>query len=227
VNPIGNFAKFLNFKLRDLDINRTVSWQTSILTIITTFILLLSCGLLLGSYFFGPSKSSYYDSRIKELREVLRENPGDKTIALELAMTIYLQGDTGKGISLARQVLSKYPDDPEALFNLGLMLCDRGDYVESIRFLDKLASRYPGFEPAGVSFYLGKSYLESGDFNNAHVKLREAVNLDRGSPVAYYYLGRAEEGIGNWEKALEAYQQAIRRAGSYPEAEAAARRLTR
>lgn len=204
-----------------------VSWNKALAILFITACLLITIGLLYGNTFLGPSKNSYYDYHIGELKEILREQPGDRSTALELAMAIYLKGDARKGIALARQIHEKYPDDPDALFNLGLMLSDTAEYRESVSLLEKLGNRNPSFEPGKVAYYLGRGYFEIQEYEKAQASLNKAVQVDRGSPAAYYYLGLANEKLGDVKKALEAYRHSLLLTGEYPEAEKALERLSK
>jgi len=215
---------FLNSRVT-INANARISRNKALLILMITAIVLISAGLWLGSRVFGPQNLSYYDYRIQELKEIVREHPEDRVAVMELAMTLYLKGNTRQGISLARKVLNKYPEDPNVLFNLGIMLNDRGDFHESIELLERLFKIHPGFETEKVSFYLGKGYFKTGDYRRALDNLERSVKLDRGNPVAYYYLGRVNEELGKIHNAIEAYKQAILLAGNYPEAEFALRKL--
>jgi Flp pilus assembly protein TadD len=154
-------------------------------------------------------------------------HPEDNAAAMELAMTMYLKGDKHQGIGLAKEIAQKLPGDSNTQFNLGLMLADNGNYSESVTILEKVIDMDANFEAAKVRFYLGKSYLETENYWKALENLELAVQYDQGNAQAYYYLGRASEKLGNVSKAAQAYRNAIKLAGHYPEAEGALQGLSR
>ena len=192
----GRISKILNYKLT-LKPETRISRNKAIIILLLTAVVLIAAGLGLGKFFFAPNKTSYYENRTTELNDIFRDSPEDRAARVELALTTYLKGEADKGIRIARGVLEQYPDDREALFNLGLMLSDRGKNREAADVLGRIFKLYPRFNDSRARFYLGKSCYESGDYRKALVNLQLAVQMDQGSPVDYYYLGRTEDKLGN------------------------------
>ena len=60
-----------------------------------------------------------------------------------------------------------------------------------------------------LRFSLGSEYLKAADFEQAAVHLRTAVEKDPGYSAAWKLLGRALDGAGRPEQALEAHRQGI------------------
>lgn len=222
VNLYNRINNFLNYKIT---LNSRISIKSALIILLSCAVIFITAGIFFGSQIFGSANTSYYEERIRELKQLVREHPEDNAAAIELAMTVYLKGDKGQGISLAEDIARNLPGDSNAQFSLGLMLADNGDYREAVTRLEKVVGTDANFESARVRFYLGKSYFEIGNYQKALTNLEMAVQYDHGNPQAYYYLGKTNQELGLISKAAQAYQIAIKLAGQYPEAEAALRGL--
>lgn len=225
MNRGSSLGKFLNFKLT-VNPDKRVSVKFVLIFVSLTAIIITAAGFWVVRNLSSSAQNSYYDNHIRELQEILRDYPEDRVVAMELAMTLYLNGDVKKAVALAKKYYEKYPDDRNVLLNLGLILSDRGDYGEAVVLLEKLNRRYPGFEAGKVALNLGKNFSELGEYRKARTYLEQAVIIEPGSPPAYYYLGRARERLGDNVNAAAAYRQAILLAGTYPEAEKALKGIT-
>lgn len=215
---------FLNYKIT---FNSRISVQTALIILLSCAVIFIATGILFGSQLFGTANTSYYEVRIRELKQLVSEHPEDNAAAIELAMTMYLKGDKGQGIALAEEIAEKLPGDSNAQFSLGLMLADNGNYRQAVSRLEKVVDIDANFEAAKIRFYLGKCYVETGNYQKAHKNIELAVQYDQGNPQAYYYLGKANEGLGRVTQAVQAYRNAIKLAGQYPEAEEALQELAR
>ncbi len=71
---------------------------------------------------------------------------------------------------------------------------------------------------AQTPFEDGKKKLENNDFLGAIKDLEKAVGQDKNNAQAYYQLGSAWYGLGNYQQAVKQYTQAITIKPTYPAA---------
>jgi|GEM_PF-2385372 len=214
---------FLNYKI---DLTARFNRSRALVALCLAGVILISAGFLVFNRFADPAEKSYYNTRIEELQKLSEQHPEDLAVRLELAMTIYLKGEKEEGVRLTGEVLARNPENRDALLNMGIMLSDMSRYDESVTYLEKLIREKPVYAGDKAYFYLGKSYFAKGDYRQARLNLERAVQADSGSAVAYYFLGRSYEKLGEKDNALMVYRQAVVLAGTYPEAEAAVRRVS-
>jgi len=88
----------------------------------------------------------------------------------------------------------------EVLFRLG-------EHKEVIRALSPIIAKYP--KDVNANWYLGRSYMEEGNFSEAitHLHLVDAAGKAR--PKDLWHLGCCYDQIGELDKALRAYSRAL------------------
>jgi serine/threonine protein kinase/tetratricopeptide (TPR) repeat protein len=128
-------------------------------------------------------------------------------------------GDVEKARSLSAELNKKVEYEPRAYARLigGEMSMERGDIPNAISLFKEAQEQ---LDTWFGHFLLGRAYLEAGEFPQAYSEFElclkrrgEATSVFlndlptlRYLPSLYYYLGRAQEGLGS-EAALESYTQ--------------------
>jgi len=160
-----------------------------------------------------------------QLEKLVRENPQDPERRLSLAQLYLEQGLPDRAIEQARQILSVYPDRDGALFILGLGLMQTEQYEAAIESLEQFSAIHRASPMAKIDtlleaalYYLGESYLKSGQPDQAVPVLLEALTIDRTDADALYQLGLAYAQMNQHEKAIEQYMQAVLFVPDYSEA---------
>ncbi len=119
-----------------------------------------------------------------------------------------------------RQALARDPEHAIARTNLGIALARLGRNDLAQRAFEEVTQRAPHVGEAWNG--LGALRLQSGQFETAVGALRQAVTLLPEDPNPSINLGRALEGLQQWDAASRAYREALRRQPQHP---AAAERL--
>jgi len=74
-----------------------------------------------------------------------------------------------------------------------------------------------GRNPAHINAELGLSYMQSGNYDLAMIKLKKALAEEPYLPEAHHYLAELYRRTGNEEGAMESYRQALRFAPKDPQ----------
>ena len=155
---------------------------------------------------------------VKVLQDALTRFPEDNLIAFELAAVFEKQKRYADAEQAFRRLLSRDPQNAAALNYLGYMLADRGERLdESVGYLKKALE----IEPDNGSYLdsLGWAYFKKDNLDLAEQNLRKAAGqLLSNSVIQEHYgevlfkLGRYDDAITAWTRALNGDGQDIDRA---------------
>ena len=118
--------------------------------------------------------------------------------------------------SLWMDVIAKAPNNARAYASLGTVYKKRGEHDKAIELFEKSMSL--GETRPEVFLHLGDIYFDRKDYNKAIVSLEAALKIDFSRKVRLDILnkiGRTYGKLGENEKAVEAFEEAIR---LYPDA---------
>lgn len=210
----------LEYKL-EIDLEKRVSRNKSLAVIVLILILLNILGFYIGNRWFWVKTENYYENKVSNLKQMLKDNPGSKDVEAELAMTSYLNGDSETAVKQLREVLQRDPNNSSAQFNLGVILSEKKQFNEAIVFLNKYLRKNRGLEARIAYLYLGRCYLDTGKYDLALKNLKIAAERDPGNPVVLYYLGQTYEKLNNRKGAIRSYEKALEINSEYLEADRA------
>ncbi len=154
------------------------------------------------------------------LEETLKQLPSSNDYNT-IGVMYYRNGETDQSIAAFRKSLEMNPYDPIPRHNLYQIFREQGIKALSAKAYEK-AALYFGealqFKPDDALLYrlMGDSYARDGDFKNAIVQYRQAiefdpVNLEIKQNLAGYLSNYGVEltGTQRWEEAIAAYQEAL------------------
>jgi tetratricopeptide (TPR) repeat protein len=152
---------------------------------------------------FLMGKAGYEMGRFEEaasyFRKTLAADPGFDGAHRELGKTlISLRHDAGA----RKELRQAAPDDSEAAYFLGALLAKAGD-AGAIPLLIKAREENP--DSWGVSYYLGRIYLEQGQTKEALEFLERAARARPDEAAVQYQLGRALRKSGRDAEARAAF----------------------
>ncbi len=157
--------------------------------------------------------------------------PTDDGIAFELGTVFDKQKRFSDAESAFRQVLTRDPENATALNYIGYMLAERGERLdESVTYLKRALV----IEPENASFLdsLGWAYFKADKLDLAEANLRSAADqLKTNSVIQEHYgqvlfkLGRLDEAITAWTRALAGDGDSIDRADVDKKIKAAKQKL--
>ncbi len=165
------------------------------------------------------------EMELEHLKQVAIDNPGDLGARLAIAQLYNENGDYSKAIQYAEPVLNAHPDDPASLFLLGIAYGETGQVGTAVESLERLVEIRRESPMAQVDrllqaslYYLGANYLKLNQVDKALGVLEEALAIDGTDADALYQLGVAYSQKGEYERSIEAYQEAVRFVPDFTEA---------
>ncbi len=155
---------------------------------------------------------------VRVLQEAQTMFPSDPTLSFELGAMFEKQKKYGDAEAAFKQALMRDPEHAPSLNYLGYMLAERGERLdESVGYIRKALE----LEPDNGSYLdsLGWAYFKDGQVDLAEQNLkRAAAQLSANSVVQDHYgdvlykLGRVQEAIDAWTRALSGDSESIDRA---------------
>ncbi len=118
-----------------------------------------------------------------------------------------------EAIELFRTALAKNPQQDNSFFNIGACYEYLGEYSAALANYRKELDVDPG--DGDVPYRLGRVYVKMGRFADAIPLLRQAV-AGRATARQWYYLGRAQEGVGDTAAARASYRRGLELAPDDP-----------
>jgi tetratricopeptide (TPR) repeat protein len=129
------------------------------------------------SFAVGTDKAEFAAEKAREyFGKALQKKPSDPELKSKMAMTYVSSPEPMKGILMLREVLKENPDNRSALFNLGVLSMQSGQYDKAIERFERVRQLYP--KDGEAVFYLGMSYFQSSDKENARKYLTLAKNIN-------------------------------------------------
>ncbi|GAI96095.1 unnamed protein product, partial [marine sediment metagenome] len=150
------------------------------------------------------------------LKRAIPEYPEMKIdLLIEQAQTYQRMGNPQMEMQTYEEILRIEPDNANVSMRMAQAMIRRGMYQQATDHLKRLLQQEPVDEQHRLSrsehlCLLGKSHLESGQYNLAHKYLQESVNLNPGNSRALFELARNHRFSGRFEKAIACYKQALR-----------------
>ena len=165
------------------------------------------------------------------LQQAQAKFPADTSVTFELGAVLEKQKRFADAEAAFRRVLTREPDNAPTLNYLGYMLADRGERLEeSVGYLKKALE----IDPDNGSYLdsLGWAYFKGNKLDLADDNLKRAADqLRTNSVIQDHYgevlakLGRYDEAIAAWTRALAGDGDSIDRAGIDRKIRAAQQRL--
>jgi tetratricopeptide (TPR) repeat protein len=156
---------------------------------------------------------------VKVLEEAQAKFPAENTIAFELGAVLDKQKRFSDAEAAFRQVLERDPKHAPALNYLGYMLAERGERLdESVSYLKRALA----IDPENGSYLdsLGWAYFKENKLDLAADNLKRAAEQLRTNSViqdhygdVLFKLGRFDEAIEAWTRALAGDGDSIDRSG--------------
>lgn len=155
----------------------------------------------------GDRYASPEEREIQELSSVLSQDPDDVQTRLALAYAYQRAGRFSEAISEYDRVLALTPDEPAALYNKGISLIALGRYEEGEEPLRLTLVARPDHVLAAKA--LGVRLMEREEWAQLAEMLLPVVASEQQAADLQAMLGRAYEGLGDRERALEHYRLAL------------------
>ena len=152
---------------------------------------------------------------------ILHQNPQHIDTLTLLALIAQRKGQLDRAESLYQQILQIQPDCMMAYGALGDLYLFRysNRYRDAIEAYQTVLTLNPPHSAALNTYnYLGKAFIESGQFEHAIQAYHKVIELKEDGAFGYYNLGNALAKNKQYDEAIEAYKKAVELKPNYHEA---------
>ncbi len=157
------------------------------------------------------------DEALSLLKRAVAVAPQDAYVRARYGALLAVKGRLDDALFELEQAVRLDPTNALAWSYLGQVRFQRKEYEEALTALSRAVERDPSHYPEAY-FYLGRVYMERGEYDEARYNLSKAVVLDPANAEYRYWLGHANEKLGDMEGAAAQYKKAIELRPDYPEA---------
>jgi len=144
---------------------------------------------------------------LEELLAAVRANPEDLRHKGNLAFLYLSSGELDKAQTLSQEMLRVEPFNADALVCLADIHDQRGDFARARFEYLRLAASNTEIRP---QLQLGQFLLQHDRFSEAVQVATEACYIEPGHAQVFNLLGAALTGLGQYDKAREAFRMAVR-----------------
>lgn len=191
-------------------IEREISFNTALIIIGTTLIIVIVAGILVGEKYFWNQYNSTtrLEKELNTQKKALAKKPKDAEVILQLGWIYYQQGKKEKALKYYQQVLKTNPNHLAGLFNSGLVYFDQGKYTLAQQKFQKVRSLYPKYLENLLA--LGQLYVKINKPDYAIETLKELIKIKSSWTQPHFYLGQAYALKGMNKEADAAFREALR-----------------
>jgi len=147
------------------------------------------------------------DSVVSDLRTVLRNNPESETALVMLANAYLSSGSNQLADDTFRKVLDINPGNVQAAVPVIQSLLQKNDIDRSQRLIENALARSPDNDI--LLSILAQIKLSKKDFAGSREIVARIDKNGRNPAFSYYLSGRSLQAQGEYQEALEQYQQAL------------------
>jgi predicted Zn-dependent protease len=141
------------------------------------------------------------------LEELILQDPGNENLQEVLAYAYHAQGDNLQAIRIYRQILEASPANNKVRYNLGMLLRKVEQPEEALQVFTEVLEDEP--EDLEALYNRGELLLELGRIADAVVVFEAYLQSKPDSTDAYMHLADCYGIQERYDKALEAYAQAL------------------
>lgn len=163
-----------------------------------------------------------YKSAAEAYRKALDLQPGSVSVLLKLATALVRDNQLAEAGSILQDVLAREPNNATALVLQGDLLLAQGDAAGAIARYDAAYRRSP---TADALLKLAGAYLAAGRLDDARKRYEDATRVFPYRAEGHLGLGDVLLRLGDRERALASYRQALSRASAVALKETIARKI--
>lgn len=164
------------------------------------------------------------DEAVAALEEAVRAAPEEPYYRARLGALLAVKGELDRAEAVLTEAVRLDPKNSLAWDYLGQVRLKKGDYAGAIAALKKAVELAPLAYPEAY-FYLGQAHLELGQTKEARFFFTKAVVLASKNADYRYWLGVANEKLGDLEGARVQYREALKLDPEHQKAKEALARL--
>jgi len=204
------------------------SRQVQRIVVLAAIALVMALGSFAGYYWYTRYHSNQPDlvnSKIQQAEQALDADPTNLDKRLSLAETYMLYGHYKDALTQAEQVFAADATRDRSWLVIGVANNLLGKPSESIAPLTNFVDKFKDEKMAALDkalqeavYYLGDSYLQLKDYDNAIKYLEMSVGWSQLDADALYKLGLAYKAAGRYEEAVNTLHLAVNFVPNFTEA---------
>jgi tetratricopeptide (TPR) repeat protein len=180
--------------------------------------LLLLAFLLLRGYFTDAMRTQRARASFRQNLEAATLNPADASAHYNLGLIHLDRKELAEARARFRRAVEIDDEETDAHYQLGRISRTEGKLAEAIEHFGRVVARAPDHSQHEVWREIGATYLEAGQFPDAHDALEKFLGRRQSDPEGLYLQGRAMAGMGRRREAadlMRACIEAVRTAPAY------------
>ena len=150
---------------------------------------------------------------IREVKEKLKKDPNNIDILLILGLIYEQNKDYKKAKEIYKKIIKIDNSFKDAYDRLAQIYYDEGNYKEAEKVIKDLLKNYFFFskiEKSKYYVYLADILKQQGKLKEGLNYLKKALEIDPNNPNINFYIAVYYDEMGNWDKAREYLEKAIR-----------------
>ena len=206
----------------------STSKQVKRIIILSVIALVLVVGSFAGYYYFDrfySNQSPVSEKTIAQAEQAVQADPTNIETRMALAETYILYQRYDDALAQASQVFASDPENKRSWLVIGVANASNGHPADAITPLTNYVNAFKDEEMAGLdkalqtaSYYLGDSYLQLGQPQEAILPLEQTVGWSQMDADAMYKLGLAYSGVKRYGEAVAMFHSAINFVPAFTEA---------
>jgi tetratricopeptide (TPR) repeat protein len=149
-----------------------------------------------------------FEAGIQYYKQALAFNPSEFATNLNLGIAYIKRKDYETAVPPLERAAQAAPENFQVQELLGGALVGRNDFSRAVTRLEKASELNPN--DLATLYLLERSYLATKQFEKALRTFERLESLDPGSPWVRILRGQAEDGLGNYQNAVEDFEVARR-----------------
>ncbi|MEW6776175.1 MAG: tetratricopeptide repeat protein [Bdellovibrionota bacterium] len=137
-----------------------------------------------------------------------KANPTDVHALGQYARILAMKQNFDSAVSFAERAVAIKPESPEAWADSGFVFLAQGNHLEAAKSFRAAIERAP--QNAEYRKMLASALLKAGQVSEALVTIQQMIQMSPSDPHAFFLLGEVYGRLGEFGKAKEAYQQALK-----------------
>ncbi len=150
-----------------------------------------------------------FGDALSELTKATEMDPDKASYQDALGSAYFARGINDKALVHFKRAVALDRDYSEAYLHIGAVYINQRMWDESIKYTRMVLKNVFFTAPEYAYNNIGWALLNKGDYINAILNFRKAVELRPKYPMPYNNIGLAYERLERWEKAVDAYDAAI------------------
>jgi len=165
------------------------------------------------------------EERLAHIEEMIRKDPSNIALRLSVAQSYFTMKRYPDTIAQTDEVLKVQPDNKNALVLRAMSSNELSKTEAALTDFQKVIDLSKGSPTAKMDdslelayYYTGQLYNRAERYAEAQTVLKSALEINLGDADAWLELGRAYEGGGQHQEAIDAFKQVVRFVPDYAEA---------